>query len=145
MNEKQKKILISVDGSENSTRALIEAKKFTEKPNVEITLLTVVKPMISAYYDNYEAPRFNDPEEMKQAGKSILDQAIQVLGQSHNDVVSKVRRGDPADEILNEIEQEEYDVVIMGSRGLGAFSRTLLGSVSSKVLHHVDTDVLIIR
>lgn len=145
MNDKQKKILIAVDGSENSKRVLIEAKKFASQPNVKITLLTVVKPIISAYYDNIEAPRFNDPEEMKKAGRAVLDWSLQVLGQSADEVVAKVRRGDPADEILNEIEQEDYDLVIMGSRGLGAFTRTLLGSVSSKVLNHVDCDVYIIR
>lgn len=145
MDDKQKKILIAVDGSENSKRVLIEAKKLASQPNVEITLLTVVKPVISAYYDNIESPRFNDPEEMRKAGRAVLDWALQVLGKSADEVVAKVRRGDPADEILNEVEQEKYDLVVMGSRGLGTFTRTLLGSVSNKVLNHVDSDVLIIR
>lgn len=145
MEEKKKKILVTVDGSDNSKRALIEAKKFVNQENVEMTLLTVVKPLISEYYDKIDAPKLNDPAELKKAGRSIIDQSIQILGKSHNEVIGKVRRGNPADEILKENEQEDYDLIIMGSRGLGAFSRTFLGSISNKILNHVDTDVLIVR
>ena len=145
MDEQKMKILVAVDGSDNSKRALIEAKKFVNQEHVELTLLTVVKPLISEYYDNIDAPKLNDPNELKKAGRSIIDQSIQILGKSHNEIIGKVRRGNPADEILEENEQEDYDLIIMGSRGLGAFSRAFLGSISNKVLNHVETDVLIVR
>ncbi|MGO1470886.1 MAG: universal stress protein, partial [Tissierella sp.] len=57
----------------------------------------------------------------------------------------KLRRGDPADAIIKETEKEDYDLVVMGSRGLGTFSRAILGSVSNKVLNHVETNVLIVK
>ena len=144
MTEK-KKILVAVDGSDNSKRALIRAKEFAKQEDVEMTLLTVVKPLISEYYDNIDAPKLNNPEELKKAGRSVIDKSLQILGKSHNEVIGKIRRGDPADEILLENKQENYDLIIMGSRGLGAFSRTFLGSISNKVLNHVDTDVMIVR
>lgn len=145
MGEEMKKILITVDGSDNSRRALIEAKKYANLSDTEITLLTVVKPLISEYYDNIELPKLNDPDELKKAGRSIIVNGKKIIGKSANKIVGKIRRGDPADEILDEAKQYDYDLIIMGSRGLGVFSRSFLGSVSHKILNHVETDVLIIK
>ena len=56
-----------------------------------------------------------------------------------------LKAGDPADVIIKEAEEGEYDILVMGSRGLGTFSRAMLGSVSNKVLNHVGINVLVVR
>ncbi len=52
---------------------------------------------------------------------------------------------DPALEILDFTHSEKYDVIIMGSRGMGHFKELVLGSVSNKILHHSVCLVIIIR
>jgi nucleotide-binding universal stress UspA family protein len=53
--------------------------------------------------------------------------------------------GDPADEILRAAESYDVDVIVMGSRGLGRFSRAFLGSVSAKVCNHANSTCVIVK
>lgn len=143
--EKTKKILVAVDGSENSKRALLEAKKYGEVFGGSITILSVVKPMVPGHYSYLKPPTPEDNEVLENASKFLLQESLKVFDGFTGKVDAKLRRGNPADEILREAEEEGYDLIIMGSRGLGVFSRSFLGSVSNKVLNHTDTNILIIK
>lgn len=145
MSKKKKKILVAVDGSENSERALIEARKQGDKFGAEITILTVLDQSFALHYANVKPPKINDDKTREEAGKAIINDALTFFDNFEGEVMSTIRNGSPADEILEELELGEYDLLIMGSRGVGVFSRTFLGSVSNKVLHHTETDVLIIK
>ncbi|KAL2914179.1 hypothetical protein HK105_206270 [Polyrhizophydium stewartii] len=54
-------------------------------------------------------------------------------------------RGDPREELLHKIEHLKADLVVMGSRGLGALSRTFLGSVSDYLTHNLKVPVIVTR
>ena len=56
-----------------------------------------------------------------------------------------VRTGKPADEIVRDAEEQGTDLLVLGARGLGAFKRLVLGSVSESVLRHARSPVLIVR
>ena len=60
-------------------------------------------------------------------------------------VTTRMEKGDPGDVIIEASEKEDYYLILMGSRGLGTFSKAILGSVSNKVVNHVTTNVLIVR
>lgn len=137
-----KKILVATDGSDNSERTLIEAKKQAEYSGGEITILTIIEPLRYATL-GYE-PVFI-AEILEEKGESLLKNSLKLFEDFKGEVNTKLRKGNPADEILKESEEGEYDLIIMGSRGLGAFSRTILGSVSNKVLNHTNKNVLIIK
>lgn len=53
--------------------------------------------------------------------------------------------GDIAGEILACANRERADLIIMGSRGLGAFSGAILGSISIKILHTSEISVLVVK
>lgn len=53
--------------------------------------------------------------------------------------------GPPREIIVDEADKWGADLIVMGSRGLGAWSRVLLGSVSNAVVHHAKCSVLIVR
>lgn len=144
MEEKRRKVLVAIDGSNNSKRALLEAKKYGECVDGEITLLTVMKPLTTTYYGNIELSKV-DNENIEKAKQEILSEALKEFTDYPYEVNTKLRKGNAADEILEEAEAGAYDLIVMGSRGLGAFSRTILGSVSNKVLNHTNTNVLTIR
>ncbi len=60
-------------------------------------------------------------------------------------VKTQCLQGDIAGEILDYAKRECADLIVMGSRGLGAFSKTLLGSVSNKIANRGDISVLIVK
>lgn len=144
MVEKTEKILVAVDGSANSERALLEAKEFGEVSGGEITILTIVKPLAYTYFGNIELAKI-DSENLKNAKEKLLKKSLEEFENYEGVVNTKLRTGSPADEILQEIEENPYDLVVMGSKGLGAFSRAILGSVSNKVLNHAESNILIVK
>lgn len=140
-----KKILVPIDGSEFSTIALIKAREIGEKMNSDITIFNVIRPIQDYKY-------VHNKDFYKEAEASLLSQSNELLEKERKnfedypgEVDSIYKRGDPAEEIVKYAEEGNYDLVIMGSRGLGAFSRTLIGSVSDKVIHHIKTSVLIVK
>lgn len=145
MAKKKMKILVAVDGSENSERALIEARDQGEAFNAEVTILSVLNQSLSFPYSNVRPPKINNNQTQEEAGREILEEALKVFDGFEGEVMTTLRSGNPAEEILEEADFGEFDLIIMGSRGLGVFSRTFLGSVSNKVLHHTKTNVLIIK
>lgn len=132
-----KNILVATDGSHNSERALIEAKKHAEHSSGEITILTITEPL------GYQT-RFVD-EVLEKESEKILKNSLNLFKDFKGEVNTKLKRGNSADEILEEAEEGEYDLIVIGSRGLGAFSRTFLGSVSNKILNHSKINVLIVK
>lgn len=138
-------ILVTTDGSENSERALAEARRYAECSGGQVTILTVVDYLIVRPYVGVEYPVLPDNEELENVGHSVLENALKVFEGFTGKVDTKLRRGNPGDEIIKEANGEEYDLVIMGSRGHGTFSRAILGSVSNKVLNHTKKNVLIIK
>lgn len=144
MEEKTEKILVATDGSKNSERAILEAKKYGECVVGEVTILTVMKPIAITYYGNISLSKI-DNENIERSKQEILRKALEAFEDYPDGVSTKLRKGNPADEILEEAEEGAYDLIIIGSRGLGTFTRTILGSVSNKVLNHADTNVLIVK
>lgn len=144
MDDKKIKILVAIDGSNNADRAVLEARRYAEFVDGEVTILTVMKPLSTTYYGNIELSKIDD-ENRENAKHKILNKALKNFEDYPNEVQTKLRKGNAADEILEEAEEGAYDLIIMGSRGLGAFSRTILGSVSNKVLNHTKISVLTVK
>ena len=139
------KILVPIDGSDYSQKALLKAKEIATAMDGEVTILNVVNLQ---NYNDYTLNRYNYTELLKvadensmllleEAKKGFMDLPINI------EIVSK--KGDPSKAIIELAEEGGFYLIVMGSRGLGVFSRTLLGSVSDKVIHHVDTSVLIVK
>lgn len=145
MVERKKKILVAVDGSDNSKRALSEAKRYAKMADAELTIITVLDHPLALYYPQVKATKTDEKEIRKKAGEVILKEAVNFFDDFDGEVHTSLRNGYPASEILEEAESGNFDLIIMGSRGLSGFSRTFLGSVSNKVLNYSRSDVLIIR
>ncbi|TJX15934.1 universal stress protein [Tissierella creatinini] len=136
-----KKILVPIDGSDSAKRALDEAKKIAQCMNSEIMILNVITPI-----PTFGNARVQFMEEVQSLGKINSTELFKnALDDFTGKVDTKTRIGNPADEIILEAEEGGYDAIIMGSRGQGTFARTLLGSVSNKVLHHSNVSVFIVK
>lgn len=139
------KILVATDGSENSERALLEARKYAKGVQGELTILSVVEYLVLKPYIGTEYPVLPEDEELEEVGQSVLDNALKSFEGYSGKVNTKLRRGNPADEIIREVNDGDYDVIIIGSRGQGTFSSAVLGSVSNKVLKNTDKNIFIIK
>lgn len=145
-----KKILIPIDGSETSLNALEKGIDIAKTTKGKVLVINVI-PSISSY-NFYAEGRSTDGKLMEELmaannfnSQKMLEDAIKPFKDLDVEIDKTTIIGNAAEEIINEAEEGEYDLIVMGSRGLGRFSRTLLGSVSEKVLHHSNVSVLIVK
>lgn len=137
-----KKILVPVDGSQDSYCALKEGELLAKAFDSKLIILTVLTDtnVIEHYPGNFLSTDFKKAQE--QRGQKILDKALATIDYK-DDVETCVRIGRASEEILKCSEEKNVDLIVIGSRGLGGFSRTLLGSVSDKVLNAAKVPVLV--
>jgi nucleotide-binding universal stress UspA family protein len=128
--------LVCLDGSENSIKALNYGFNLAEKLGSRVTLLNVQERRL------YES----SPKAAEEMGEKIISRAVEFIGARSKDVKidRKLSFGVPSDVIADVAEKENYDLIILGSRGLGTVQRFLLGSVSDDVTHKAKCSVLIV-
>ena len=142
---KMKKILVTTDGSDNANKALLEAKRMATNFGATVDILYVVKQIAKNSPVRIERYSQQTAEDFRKVGEETLEASLKYFDDFEGKVNTLLKAGDPADVIIKEAEEGEYDILVMGSRGLGTFSRAMLGSVSNKVLNHVGINVLAVR
>ena len=137
-------ILVGVDGSGHSQRALEWAAKEAVLRHTSLTVLTVHQAVAgfwggTLHYQGDESLT----EKARVAAQAETDSVLSTLGDARPESVTvKATQGIPAEEILNE--GADADMIVLSSRGGGGFSRLLLGSVSSTVAEHAKVPVMIL-
>lgn len=134
-----KKILIPFDGSVHSKKAILFAADVAKQHDSELFLIHVVKdrdipPEILEYIESEKidggigkvSAKLISEGIMKAAQQQVRDMGLKIAK-------SMVFRGDPAEEILQFARNNDIDMIVIGSRGLGKIKGLLLGSVSGKV------------
>jgi nucleotide-binding universal stress UspA family protein len=132
------RVLIAYDGSDASKRALERVVRFISE--AELALVTVVHPI-------YQDPRYTgyaDPRDEEEQRK-LLFAARDVLAAVGITATGFAPVGDPADEILATAKAFEAELIVLGARSLGTVGRLVLGSVSTKVMHEAQADVLVVK
>ncbi len=140
------KVLIPVDGSKNSDRAVAYAIGFVanSKAPVELHVLNVQLPIVSGgvrmffKHEEIEAYHQDSGQEALRVARERLDQA----GQGY---VQHVHVGPIGETIAAYAKEQRCDHIVMGTRGLGAISGMVLGSVATKVLHLTDVPVTLVK
>jgi nucleotide-binding universal stress UspA family protein len=133
-------ILVAVDGSTSSRRALEQAIDLACALNSKLTLITVAPP-ISHYVPLAGVSSETMRKELDRWAQDILDRAAAAVP---DDVIAhKVQPiGHPGPKILEEIERGRYDLVVLGSRGRGRAQEGLLGSVNGYLHFHSGVPLL---
>lgn len=153
-----KKILVPVDGSATSLKALDEAKALATTFGAEIIILSVWDDR-SLFMSSTSAVRtgVTVSQTMLDARKLIQDQEEENHKTVLNDLVAGLatiginargvfRTGLPYEEILAIADEEEVDTIIIGSRGLTtATKRFILGSVSEKIVFRAKCNVMVVK
>lgn len=130
-------ILVPIDGSELSERALPYARAFARGHHGSLILLQVVSPR------GRDGNRSDAIEAARLAALGYLDQLAGRWG-SEAAVETVARVGDPADEILKLIDEKSVNLVVMSTHGRSGVGRWIYGSVADHVLRQSSVPVLLI-
>ena len=147
------KLLVCFDGSEPSKRAIEKAHQLTADCGIhEVTI-------IHAYQDDYwvsvgdgYAPspdmlkKLEDYEKSKiQEKEEVIKKHVKAFDDTEAVVDIKMIHGHPARVISKVAEDGNYDLIIIGSRGLGTFRKVVLGSVSNAVMQGTNVSVMVVK
>ena len=151
-NPVPKKIVTSTDGSPNGARALDAGIQLAKAFGAELIVLSVAPQILptvyspvgvagpvldySAYYD-----------ALAKDTKKIVDDGVQKAKQQGVNArgAALTTVNSVAEAIIAESEKENADLIVVGTRGLGGFKKLVLGSVSSAVVAHATSSVLVVR
>ena len=139
------KILVPVDGSENSFRALEHAIFLSRKiEGTQTTVTHIIEGPPSVYI---YSPKVMEKvrADYKSESTKILERCKDMANKSGINIHTVLIEGDPASKIIRYSEMEKFDIIIIGSRGTGHFKEMILGSISNKVLHHAKCSVMVVR
>ncbi|MDA8213328.1 MAG: universal stress protein [Clostridia bacterium] len=144
------KILLPTDGSKHSLKAARYARKLLERsPLSSLTILHVSDIPKEVLAHGYMLEVTIDPQVIKDLTEEKTDQVINETkavfkdGNFRIDILTQI--GNPVQIICEMVEKEGYDLIIMGSRGLGEIKGLLLGSVSDRISHLAKCPVLIVK
>lgn len=141
------KILICSDGSECALKAAAAGAEIARRMGSTVLLLHVfeipVTPVMLEGGIGLDPALFEPPPPEVQ--EAVVQRTRRVLEEAGIAFVDLREVGDPAETILKVSERERADLIVLGSRGMGAFQRLLMGSVSDKVLHHARCAVLVVK
>jgi nucleotide-binding universal stress UspA family protein len=142
--EEMEKILVPVDGSEQSHKAVAFAAGLAKCYNATMYLIHVFKlTIIPEGLGEYVV---SDRAQLQALADTIIAGAVaEAKGQGVEHVEAAVIEGDPAERIIDYAKAHDVDIIVIGSRGLGTFKGLLLGSVSNKVSHRADRSCVIVR
>jgi len=152
------KILVPIDGSEHSAKALDAAAQIAEKFSGTITLIHVysvsVQPVMMpepSSSGSLGMPILTGTEVTKiieaaqKVGNRILDDGEQRIKSDKVQVKKILLEGHAVQEIVRIATEDDYDLIVIGARGVSHMREILLGSVTDGVIHHVRCPVLVIK
>ena len=142
------KILLATDGSEEgkrATQAAIELSRDTSSELHVVYVLPTPAQLIGhhLYSDEIRESLIGGAE--REAERFLNEQAERIESDGAKVAETHLRSGDPDKEILRTAESLDVGLIVIGSRGLGAVSRALMGSVSDSVVRHAHCPVFVVR
>jgi nucleotide-binding universal stress UspA family protein len=121
------RILVGIDGSNHSDRALLEATTLAKKFSGSVKVITVYG------------------RGMEKKAKAILEHAKFYVENEVDYELSAILGSNPARALQNTAKHESFDLIVVVSRGLGSKASILLGSVSRQVAADADCNVLVVK
>lgn len=122
------RILVGIDGSDHSTWALLEAINIAKRYAGFIKVITV-----------YKKDEEEKAEKIKQKTKQLLER------ENIDGELSSILGSNPSLALVDTAKRENFDLIVVGSRGLGSTAAFLLGSISRQVVTAAPCDVLVVK
>jgi nucleotide-binding universal stress UspA family protein len=136
------RILVATDGSPGSMAAAEEGVRLAKALGAGVTFVAVAHAPLPLLGDPYYQRALSQNLAVM---RTALAKATPYAEERHVQSETELLEGSPAPAILELARRREVDLIVVGSRGLGAVKGALLGSVSSEIIHHADRPVLVAR
>ena len=144
------RVLLAIDGSPGSDTAVEEMANRPWPADTEVKVIMALEVPVMIGLEPWTASPdyFEELEQsVRRSAQEVIDAArtkLSELGKTLR-LTFEIIQGPPKQVIVDEADRWQADLIVMGSRGLGAWNRLLLGSVSSAVVHHAKCSVEIVR
>jgi nucleotide-binding universal stress UspA family protein len=137
-------IIVGIDGSGHSRRALEWAMKEAALRHGPLTVLTVHQAVRGYYGGIGQLPEDAElTEKARAAAQAETDTVLASLGDARPESVTvKAVHGFPVEELIKA--SQDADMIVLGRRGVGGFRLLKMGSVTSQIVHHATSPVTII-
>jgi nucleotide-binding universal stress UspA family protein len=139
--EKIKSILVPMDGSKNSFKALIKSIFLAKKCGSSITALYVVRTP----FDNPNLIYVPQTQNELKKVEKFFDTAKNQVTKNSIKFKKEIVFGHEAKEIMDFAQKNKFDLIVIGARGHGKIKQMLLGSVSNTTVQSSKVPVLVIR
>jgi len=136
------KVLVATDGSETSMKAVARALELAEKQGAQVTIMSV------AYYgaDYLEEMPPNIKDKLDDEARSALKKGKALFDAKNLPVETVLEAGlVPANLIIRKAQEGKFDRIVVGSTGLTALDKVLMGSTAAKVVAHAPCEVTVVR
>jgi nucleotide-binding universal stress UspA family protein len=127
MKEKMK-ILVGVDGSDYSTWALMEAISIAKKFSGHVKVITV-----------YKRGQEDEANKTQLKAKQLLDE------ENVDSSLASILGSNASRALVDTAKNEDFNLIVVGSRGLGSAAAFLLGSISKQVVSNASCNVLVVK
>ena len=135
------RIVVGFDGSEHSQKALERAADIAHGATLAVVCAADVARLMR---DPAGGVSPVDPADAAARATALAEARRYLEGRGLEGVFIE-GTGHPADVIVQEAEESGADLIVIGTRGLNAAKRLVLGSVSTTIVHHAPCDVLVVR
>lgn len=144
------KILVPTDGSETAETAVEHAVEMAKRYGATLHALYIVDidavnfSLGTEQVDRLKAGRYDEMDEVREKAESATGRVAERADEEGIEVIEEVRPGKPHDAIVKYAENNDIDVIVMGSHGRGGVRRALLGSVTERTLRSTHIPVLVV-
>ncbi|GGJ95251.1 universal stress protein [Lentibacillus kapialis] len=136
-----KRILLATDGSKHSVRSANHAIQLANQFNGTIDVVYVVDEQTSKSDVLHNDSKYEIERKRKEKIQSVLEQ----LKETDIEYNVQILHGQPGPAIVEFANTNDFDCIVIGSRGLNNLQTMILGSVSHKVAKRADCPVLIVK
>jgi nucleotide-binding universal stress UspA family protein len=144
-SDTMKRILIATDGSPSAVEALEFGLDLAGEEEAEAIVVHVVPSFDAMPVGGFGAAVGAVAHEVTDVDRAPLDQAVELAAEKGLLVTTELLVGSTVPEITAYADRVDADLIVIGSRGHGALTTALLGSVSLGVLRHTRRPVLVVR
>lgn len=142
----EKKILVAVDGSKVSDKAMEHAVDMAKSMGAKIVAVHVVDERVIAIYAEAAGESVKEIlQKFEHVAEKYLDYAKKIALKHGVPVETRILRGTPCAEITGEAGRIKADLIIMGARGMHATTRKFIGSTAERCVRMSSVPILLVK